>query len=95
VKTQSAILMFLAVALIGGIAFDVGRDAMRQGQSSDVLTTTQTVHQSCVGLNLLSCNALLVSTQKSEVGLYGLVMAVVIIAAIGLYLTVRSDQGHA
>lgn len=90
-KTQSAILMFLAVALIAGIAFDVGRDAIRQGQSSDVLTTTQHVTQSCTGLNVMSCNALLVSAQKSELGLYALVMGVVIIAATGLYLAIRAD----
>jgi hypothetical protein len=81
--------MFLAVVLIAGIAFDVGRDAIRHGQSSDILTSTQTIHQSCNGLNLLSCNALMISAQKSELGLYALVMGVVCVAGVALYLAVR------
>jgi p-aminobenzoyl-glutamate transporter AbgT len=89
-KMQSAILMFLAVVLVAGIAFDVGRAAIPQ-TSSDVVTITQHVAQSCTGLNVLSCNALQVAANRTELGLYAAVMGAVVVAGIALWMTARSN----
>jgi hypothetical protein len=83
--------MLLAVVLIGGVAFDVGREAMHPGESADVLTVSQRVSQDCVGLNILSCNALVLSVQKGEGGLYAVIVFIVALAGLALWLVVRRD----
>ena len=94
-KVQTAILTLCAIVIVCGIAFDVGRDALRQQSSDDVLTVTQTAHTNCVGINLLSCNVVQVAAQKSEMSLFAACVLAVTIGGAILWLSARDEARHA